>query len=366
MILWKDDLKKSIKHVEDVSWNVEQKELLNKIANKHPMTIPKYYYDLIDQNDPDDPIKKLSFPNIFEDDTIGSYDTSGEGQNTKMPGLQHKYDKTALVLTTNACFMYCRHCFRKRMVGISSDEVNQRMLETVEYLTEHTEINNVLLSGGDSFCLSNEQIEEYLRHLTEIEHLDFIRFGTRVPVVFPARIHKDPELIEILEKYNKKKRIIIVTQFNHPRELTEEAIQSINMMKEIGISINNQTVLLKGINDEPQVLATLLNGLTRVGVDPYYLFQCRPVKGVKTGFQNTLIKSYELVQKTRPLLNGLSKRFRLIMSHVRGKVEIVGTLDNQFILKFHQAKHENDHEMIFMKPIDEDACWLDENLNPIK
>lgn len=363
MALWTDRLKESIRGIED---NPSNKDALLNIVERHPMAIPKYYYDLIDTSDPDDPIKKLSYPNIFEGDLVGDYDTSGESQNTKMPGLQHKYMTTALVLTTNACFMYCRHCFRKRMVGYSTDEINNRMLETVNYLKSNENINNVLLSGGDSFCLSNKQIEEYLKHLVEIEHLDFIRFGTRVPVVFPYRITEDDALVDILKKYNQKKRIILVTQFNHPRELTEEAQQAILMLRNAGIAVNNQVVLLKGINDDPQVLADLLNGLTRLGVDPYYAFQCRPVRGVKTGFQNTLLQTYQLVENTRPLLNGLSKRFRLIMSHVRGKIEILGTIDDQFIFKFHQAKNEKDHEKFFMRPIDPTACWLDDELNLIK
>jgi KamA family protein len=329
------------------------------------MRIPEYYYNLIDENDPNDPIKLLSYPNTFEADLMGDYDTSGESLNTKLPGLQHKYKTTALVLTTSACFMYCRHCFRKRMVGYSNEEVNNRLHETVKYLKAHEEVNNVLLSGGDAFCLSNEQIENYLKELSEIEHLNFIRFGTRSPVVFPERIYTDPELIEILKKYNQKKRVMVVTQFNHPRELTPQAQKAIKMLNDIGVTVNNQTVVLKGVNDKPEVMADLLNGLNKVGVNPYYVFQCRPVKAVKTGFQKTLASTYRLIEETRKHLDGLSKRFKLIMSHPRGKIEIVGIIDNQMIFRFHQAKDPADHDMIFMRPLDEDAQWLDHDLTPI-
>lgn len=366
MTLWKDRLKDSVKSVDQVDWQMGQDaEVLKTITERHPMLIPKYYYNLIDPEDPNDPIKILSYPNVFEADLMGDYDTSGESDNTKLPGLQHKYQTTALVLTTSACFMYCRHCFRKRMVGYSDNEVNSRMIETVNYLSAHTEINNVLLSGGDALCLSNDQIENYLKNLTEIDHLNYIRFGTRAPVVFPERITMDDELVGILHKYHQKKRLMVVTQFNHPRELTEEAMKSISMLTDAGITVNNQTVILKGVNDDPEVMAALLNGLNRVGVNPYYVFQCRPVKAVKKGFQLTLFDSYRIIKETRKLLDGLSKRFRLIMSHPRGKIEIVGVEDNQMIFRFHQAKDPSDHDKIFIRELDESAQWLDKDLNLI-
>jgi KamA family protein len=339
----------------------ENQDILNKIIERYPLRIPKYYYDLIDPNDPDDPIKKISYPNVFEADLMGDYDTSGESLNTKLPGLQHKYKTTALVLTTSACFMYCRHCFRKRLVGYSNDEINSTLDETIQYLKEHKEVTNVLLTGGDSFCLTDDQIRNYLERLSDIEHLNFIRFGTRSPVVFPERITTD--LIEVLKQYNTKKKIMVITQFNHPRELTDEAINKLQLLQNAGISINNQAVILKGVNDNPDTLAALLNGLNKVGVNPYYVFQCRPVKAVKMGFQKTLLESYQLIEDTRKQLDGLSKRFRLIMSHPKGKIEILGTHENQIIFRFHQAKNPIDHDRIFMRDIIEDAQWLDPDLN---
>ncbi|MBN2796023.1 MAG: KamA family radical SAM protein [Clostridia bacterium] len=367
MSLWKHNLKLAKTDYKNVPWDVSgEEEVIKSIVERHPMRIPQYYYNLIDENNANDPIKRLAYPNEFEADLIGEYDTSGESSNTKLPGLQHKYKTTALVLTTNACFMYCRHCFRKRMVGYSSEEVNNRIHETVDYLKKHEEINNVLLSGGDSFCLSNKQIENYLKALIDIKHLNYIRFGTRAPVVFPERITSDQELLEILKTYNTRKRIMVVTQFNHPKELTNEALEAIRMLNEIGVTINNQTVVLKGVNDQPEVMSALLNGLNKVGVNPYYVFQCRPVKAVKTGFQKTLVSTYKLIEETRKHLDGLSKRFKLIMSHPRGKIEIIGIKNNQMIFRFHQAKDPADHDKLFIKDIDEHAKWLDYELNPIE
>jgi len=360
---------KSISHIKDVyhfdGLEQEDKDKLSKIVERHPMRIPSYYYQLIDWDNPDDPIKKMSVPQIQELNAIGDYDTSGESSNTKMPGLQHKYQTTALVLSTNVCFMYCRHCFRKRMVGYSREEIMTRLEKTVDYVKNHPEINNVLITGGDSLAMSNRMVEKYLKQLSDIDHLDFIRFGTRSLVVKPERIYKDLELINIFKKYNEKKDIVIVTQFNHPREITPEAKKAAYALRNAGLAIRNQAVLLKDINDTPDVMANLLNSLTSIGIHPYYVFQCRPVKGV-THFQVPLIKGIDIINKTRDRLNGVSKGFRYIMSHPRGKIEIFDKTDDSFIFKFHQNKFEEDANMLFMKPLDENARWLDLDLNPVQ
>ncbi len=366
---WKDYLKDSIVSTEELENNMditkEEKEALKSIAERHPMRITRYYYDLIDWTDKNDPVRKLSVPAMGELDTSGDYDTSGEASNTKMPGFQHKYKTTALVLSTNVCYMYCRHCFRKRMVGYSTEEIMSRMDDSAKYVRDHDEINNVLITGGDSFTLSNKVIEEYLKNFSDIEHLDFIRFGTRVPVVFPHRIYMDEELLQMLEKYNEKKEIIIVTQFNHAKEITEEAKKSIKALKKAGLTIRNQTVLLKGINDNPDDLAELLNKLTSVGVHPYYVFQCRPVKFVKNHFQLTLYEGVKIVEEAKKKMNGLGKGFRYAMSHPRGKIEIFGVNDDKMIFKFHQNKYEEDAGKVFLKELNKEARWLDEDLNPI-
>ena len=160
MSSWKDYLKDNIVSIEDLDKvlhiSPEEKEHLVKVVARHPMKITKYYYNLIDWSDKNDPIRKLSVPDDIELNESGYDDTSGESSNTKMPGLQHKYKSTSLVLSTNVCFMYCRHCFRKRMVGYSSEEINNRMEEAISYIRDNECINNVLISGGDSFALSNK------------------------------------------------------------------------------------------------------------------------------------------------------------------------------------------------------------------
>lgn len=246
----------------------------------------------------------MCIPSLQEMDAGGETDTSGESSNTVALGLQHKYRETVLILSTNRCAMYCRHCFRKRTVGASESEVNRNFLETVRYISEHEEVSNVLISGGDSLMMSNRMIERYLNAFTDMEHLDFIRFGTRIPVVMPDRVRNDPELQEIFGKSSKKKQIYIVTQFNHPREVTEEALDCIRIFQKLGIIIRNQSVLLKGVNDSPELLGELFRKLTAIGVIPYYVFQCRPVRGVKNQFQVPIEKGAWIIDQAKSMQNG--------------------------------------------------------------
>lgn len=362
--MWRKEWGENITTIEGLGkyLSVQEVKQLEEVTDRHPMSIPKYYLDLIDKEDPNDPIKLLAVPSVMELDMSGDYDTSGEAENTKFAGVQHKYKTTMLVLTTNACFMYCRHCFRKRLVGYSNNEINNRLDRTIEYLEAHEEVNNVLLSGGDAFCLDTSVIKTYLERLCTVKHLDFIRFGTRSLVVFPQRIYEDKELLEALQSAAKTKKISIVTQFNHPRELTTEVQKAMDALINAGVSVNNQTVMLKGINTDPKVLGQLLNKLVQFGINPYYVFQCRPVTAVKNHFQIPLAQTWKIVEEAKAYCNGFSKRFKLIMSHPRGKVEILGIIDNEMFFKFHQAKHDEDMGKMFKVKLDPKGRWLDKNL----
>ena len=342
--------------------NLSPKDLkqLKNIIKVHPMRINAYYISLIDWNDPNDPIKQMAIPSLDEQNLEGFYDTSGEAENTKMPGLQHKYAKTALILATNRCAMYCRHCFRKRLIGLPSEEILNRFDEAAEYISKHEEINNVLISGGDPLVLSNQIIEKFLKTLMEIDHIDFVRFGSRVPVTLPNRLN-DPNLLALFKKYSRlDKRIYVITQFNHPKEITPQSISAVNHLLKSGVIINNQTVLLKNVNDNSSTLSTLLKELVRIGVSPYYVFQCRPVKRVKYHFQVPIIKGIKIVEQTKAKCDGLSKHFKYIMSHKTGKIEILGILKDDIYFKYHQAKNKQDFGRIFKRKINKKAGWLDD------
>lgn len=361
---WKELLKANITKAGELKERLhltnEQETHLEAILERFPMTIPTYYFNLIDWSNPEkDPIFRMSVPSIKETDLSGAFDTSGETDNTVLPGLQHKYKQTALILSTHCCAMYCRHCFRKRLVGISDDETSDNIEEMAGYVRKHTEISNILISGGDSFMNSNATIKRYLELFSPIDHLDLIRFGTRVPVVLPMRIYEDQELLDILNFYNQKKQIYVVTQFNHSQELTPEAYKGIQKLLKAGIMVKNQTVLLKGVNDNSQTLGALLKGLTRWGITPYYIFQCRPVSGVKAQFQVPLEEGYKIVEGAKAMQNGQGKTIRYAMSHVTGKIEILGLLpDGQMLFKYQQAKYSEDMGRIFSQKMKPGQAWL--------
>jgi len=347
-----------LKNFIDLSPKEEKK--LKQITNKHPMCVTPYYMSLIDWDDPDDPIRKMAIPSLNELNLQGSYDTSGEAENTKMSGLQHKYQETALILATNKCAMYCRHCFRKRLVGLQTKEILERLEDAAEYIKQHEHINNVLVTGGDPLVLENGIIEQILSILSELPQIKFIRFGSRAPVTFPSRF-EDDELLSILSRYSRPdRRIYVVTQFNHPNEITKQSIKAVDNLIKSGVIVNNQAVLLKGVNDNPVTLVNLLNSLVSIGVNPYYIFQCRPVKRVKQNFQVPLCKGIEIIEKAKEHCNGHSKRFKYIMSHITGKIEILGIFDDEVYFKYHQAKNRENLGKIFKRPVDENACWLDD------
>ncbi len=367
---WQEELRKGVRSAEELApvfgWTEEETARRAEVARRYPMMITPYYLSLVDPGDPADPIGRMCVPSLDEFDPGGSFDTSGEASNTKLEGLQHKYAQTVLLLSTNQCAMYCRHCFRKRMVGLNEDELNRRVDEAVAYVKAHDDVTNILITGGDALINSNAIIRRYLEELTAIPRLDFIRFGSRVPVTLPERIYGDQEFLDMFAHYGQKKALYLVTQFNHPRELTEQAVQAIRAMIERGVQVRNQTVLLRGVNDDGKTLGALLRGLTRVGVAPYYIFQCRPVTGVKERFQVPIEEGIRIVDAAKARQNGFGKSVRYAMSHPRGKIEILCTLpDGQTVFKFHQSKDDADMARPFTKTLRETDTWLDGDLNGI-
>ncbi|MBE0432021.1 KamA family radical SAM protein [candidate division WOR-3 bacterium] len=362
---WRRELKESIRTVEHLERHLkitrQERDDISEIIEKHPMRITHHYLSLIDQSDPDDPLRKMIVPSADELNPLGQYDTSGELANTRMPGLQHKYAQTALILATNRCATYCRYCFRKRLVGLKTDEILHRFQDAVRYIEAHEEITNVLISGGDPMTLATDVIEHFLEKLSKIDHLRFIRFGTKVPVSLPDRIMQDQELLHILREYTlHHKTIVFVTHICHPHELSRKTVAAIAALKRASIVVSNQAVLLKGVNDTPEILAALQMSLLKVGVHPYYVFQCRPVKMAKQKFQLPLYRGLRVVEDTKELLSGPSKSFRYIMSHRTGKIEILGVLNGYMYFKYHQAKDPGDANKFFRRRLDRTSGWLDE------
>jgi lysine 2,3-aminomutase len=366
---WQAELQHSIRTVDQLKKRMRlspaEERRLRQVTDRHPMRITPYYASLIDWDDPADPIMRMAVPNSAEMDLSGSYDTGGEAQSTRMPGLQHKYSETALILATNRCAMYCRHCFRKRLVGLPTEEVLKRFGDAARYIEEHTEIKNVLISGGDPLILPTPVLERFLRRLSEIPHVEFVRVGSRTPITLPSRILSDDTLLGVLRRYNRPERqLYVVTQCNHPAEITPVSIRAIGRILNQGICILNQTVLLRGVNDDPGTLAQLLSRLTAIGVSPYYVFQCRPVKRVKRFFQIPLEDGYRIVESAKAMLPGPAKRFRYVMSHRTGKVEVLAIMGDEVYFKYHQARDRRNLGLTFKRKLKPGAGWLDEFERP--
>lgn len=247
-------------------------------AALYPFAITPYYLSLIDWTNPDDPIKKQCIPSRKEIDFSlpdSQPDPLCEKAYTPMAGLIHRYEDRALLLTSSRCAVYCRHCNRKRFWGKAANpSFLQNWPNILDYLHKHHNIREVIFSGGDPLILRTDVLEYLLSSVRKIKHIEVIRIGTRVPAVMPMRITE--KLCRMLERYRP---MWINTQFNHVREITVEAARACDRLLKAGIPISNQTVLLKGINDNLNTLKELFQGLQRIMVRPYYLFQCEAVKG---------------------------------------------------------------------------------------
>jgi KamA family protein len=367
---WKEELKNNIQTVDElkeyISLRSEEEIDIRKIVDIHPMNIPRYYLNLINPDDPLDPIRRQCIPDTQELIVAGAMgattaDPYGDDKHDKGNGILHKYDYTALVVTSEYCAMYCRHCFRKRMVGLPNDLTVKNFRSAAQYVENHPEITNVIMSGGDPFMLPTEVLREMLGFLKDIDHLNHVRIGSRVPVTYPVRLFDD-ELISLLEEFNREKTLFVPTHYNHPRELTSVSREVIWRLRSAGITVNNQTVLLRGVNDTSETLVDLMNGLLRIGVNPYYLYQCMPVARVRNHFQVPLKYGSDIVDKARQYFDGYAKRFKFIIGHDIGKLEICGTIGDKLILKQIHARsgHDDEASRILVRQLNDTGGWLDD------
>lgn len=337
----------------------KEKDQLNPVCEKFVMRTNEYYNSLIDWNDPNDPIRKIIIPNTKELKEWGDLDASNEKAYTKEPGLEHKYEYTALLLVNHVCGGYCRFCFRKR-IFIDKNEIVSDTRERLEYIRQHKKITNVLLTGGDPLLLSTKKLTKIIHQLREIKHVQVIRIGTKLPAFNPFSIIDDQSLLEMIEKYSsQEKRIYIMAHFNHPRELTEYAIHAMNLLQKAGAILLNQTPLIKGVNDDPTTLSELFRKLTFMGVQPYYVFQCRPTLG-NYSYAVRLEKAYEIFEQARMRASGLGKRARFVMSHQSGKIEVVGKTDDYVFMRYHRAADPADKSKFMVVKNNPTAYWFDD------
>ncbi|MFD2114722.1 KamA family radical SAM protein [Paenibacillus yanchengensis] len=336
-----------------------EREKLKPITEKFAFRVNDYYLSLIDWQDPDDPIRRLVIPNEGELLEYGRWDASDEEANYVVPGCQHKYGTTALLIVSEVCGAYCRYCFRKRLFRNDVKEAVSNVDPGIAYIAAHPEINNVLLTGGDSLILGTPKLRTIIEQLRQIEHVKIIRLGSKMPVFNPMRIYEDEGLLDLIRQYSTpEKRIYVMAHINHPREVTEQAKRGFDALHDAGAIVVNQTPIIRGINDNADTLAELLDILSWAGVTPYYFFINRPVAG-NNDFVVPLADAYRLVEQAKAKTSGLGKRVRLSMSHSSGKIEILAIESGKAYLKYHQAR-EGNYGQFMILDCPPDAAWFDD------
>jgi len=281
----------------------DERTALKEILHEFRLGITPYYLSLIDPQDPADPMRIQAVPSIAEflDRNSGQEDPLGENQFSPVPSIVHRYPDRCLLIATNACALYCRYCTRKRIMHEGEAPPPRSVLQTaVDYIARTPAIRDVIVSGGDPLTWSTDRIEELLRQLRAIPHLEIVRIGSRVPVTMPQRI--TPELCAMLDRYGP---IWINVHFNHPREVTADAARACDRLLRCGIPLNNQSVLLKGVNDDADTIRSLVHALMRIKVRPYYLYHCDRVHGAEH-FRTTVEKGLEIIESLRGHTSGLA------------------------------------------------------------
>jgi lysine 2,3-aminomutase len=299
---WRWQIRTRIRALDDLArifaLSADERAAVERHKGALPVGITPYYASLMGLDDPREPLRRTHIM------TGGEYvrspgeadDPLGEDHDTVVPGLVHRYPDRVLFLTTGTCSTYCRYCTRARVVGNPGGEYQfstRQWEKALGYLEAHTEVRDVLLSGGDPLTIGDDKLDWLLGRLRAIKHIEFLRIGTKIPVVLPQRITKD--FVKILRKHHPLWMSIHVT---HPAELTDEVTESTARLADAGIPLGSQTVLLKDINDSPAVMVPLMQGLLKRRVRPYYLYQCDPIRG-SAHFRTTVEKGLEIIAGLR-------------------------------------------------------------------
>ncbi len=296
---WQQILQQSLSKPEEIAQafglNVED---VRKLEKSFKIRITPYYASLIKEKG--DPIYRQVVPDLAElDENSGISDPLAEDEDSPVPSIVHRYPDRVLFLISHVCASYCRFCTRKRKVGDPS-KINPRYIEDgINYIRTHTEVRDVILSGGDPLLLADKKLEYILKSLRAIPHLEIIRIGSRVPCFLPQRV--TPELTNMLKRYHP---LYMNVHFNHPDEITAESSRALNLLADAGIPLGNQTVLLKGVNDDPAVMKLLMQKLLKVRVRPYYIYQADYVRGTEH-LRTRVEKGLEIIDGIRGWTSGL-------------------------------------------------------------
>jgi len=302
---WKWQLKNRVQTLDDLKKltkiSAEEEEGIKKCLSALRMSITPYYLSLIDLKDEHDPIRKQCVPTVMElhRSPEDIEDPLHEDGDSPVPGLTHRYPDRVLFLVTDQCAMYCRHCTRRRFAGQNDTAVPTAQIDkAIEYIAKTPVVRDVLLSGGDCLLLNDEMLEYVISRLRAIPHVEIVRLGSRLPVVMPQRITDD--LVNMLKKYHP---IWLNTHFNHPAEFTPEAAEALAKLADAGIPLGNQSVLLAGVNDCVHVMKDLVQGLVKMRVRPYYIYQCDLSLGL-AHFRTPVSKGIEIIEGLRGHTSG--------------------------------------------------------------
>ena len=327
--LWRSyrwQVQNRIKTLEEVSslldLTPEEIEGIKRTRGLYSFAITPYYFSLIDPEDPRDPIRLQCIPRVQEVDD--SCQVGGEenpfNEERYVEGLTHRYPDRVLLNLTTFCPVYCRHCMRKRIFKEGERAVSKdQILAFFEYISGRREVREVILSGGEPLSLSEDKLEFILKGLRSIRHVEIIRINTRMPVLAPQRFF-EPSLVRLLERYSP---LWINTHFNHPKEITPESEEAIDTLLRAGIPVNNQAVLLKGVNDNEETIKALVEGLIRIKVNPVYLFFCDPVKGAMH-FRTEIGRGTEIIRYLFGRVSGYAIPMYVVdLPGGRGKVPLM-------------------------------------------
>ncbi|MGO1369833.1 MAG: lysine 2,3-aminomutase [Senegalia sp. (in: firmicutes)] len=284
-----------------IDLTAEEEENIGSVLEKFRMGITPYYASLMDKDDPNCPVRMQAVPELTETHMGASdmEDPLHEDTDSPVPGLTHRYPDRVLLLVTDQCSMYCRHCTRRRFAGAQDSPMGMdKIKKAIEYIRNTPQVRDVLLSGGDALLISDERLEEIIKELRTIPHVEIIRIGSRAPVVMPQRITEN--LVGMLKKYHP---IWLNTHFNHPKEITEESTRAIELLADAGIPLGNQSVLLKGINDCVHIMRDLVHQLVKIRVRPYYIYQCDLSMGIEH-FRTSVGKGIEIIEGLRGHTSG--------------------------------------------------------------
>ncbi len=302
---WKWQVRNRIETVEELSKHIKltgkEIEGIKDCLATLRMAITPYYLTLIDPDNPNDPVRKQAIPTGYElyKSPADLEDPLHEDGDSPVPGLTHRYPDRVLLLVTDQCSMYCRHCTRRRFAGQKDTAMPAGNIDkAIEYIAKNTQVRDIVVSGGDPLLLADGKLEGILQKLRAIPHVEVIRIGTRTPVVMPQRI--TPELCDMLKKYHP---IWLNTHYNHPREITTDAARACDLISMAGIPIGNQSVLLAGVNDCVHVMKKLVHELAKIRVRPYYIYQCDLSYGL-SHFRTPVAKGIEIIEALRGHTSG--------------------------------------------------------------